>query len=293
MLSILYALGSNITFATASLYFTDFSKKLGALWMNYFKACVAFICFIFVLFVFQIDLNISSQSFLYLVISGIAGLMIGDIFLLRAFTHLGSGRVLMIFGFQPLLLGVASYYLFDETFSLYRLIAVLFLMSCLFCFSIESFKEKGHWDIRGICFALIGVGLDACGLLLTKRAFDLTPGISVFLANAIRSGVTVLGFFLVSFIPYFALNIVAPFKALQKKEKKLVLLASFLGTFMSLAFYMHAIQIGHLATISAIAGTSPLFATLFEIYKGRKKMTKYLALAILSFISGVVILISI
>lgn len=291
MLSILYALGSNITFATASLYFTDYSKKISPSWMNYFKACVAFVCFIAVIFIFQVPTGLSLASFSFLVVSGIAGLMIGDIFLLRAFTHLGSGRVLMIFGFQPLILGVASYYIFGELFSLYRLIAILFLMTCLFCFSMESFKEKGHWDIQGILFALIGVSLDAFGLLLTKEAFEKTPGLSVFVANAVRSGATVVGFFLASLIPYFQLKLLAPFKSLESKDRKLVVIASFLGTFMSLGFYLHAIQIGHLATISAIAGTSPLFATLFEIYKGRKKMTKYLALAITSFVCGVLILI--
>lgn len=291
MLSILYALGSNITFATASLYFTDYSKRLGPVWMNYFKACVAFLCFVLVLVGFQIDLKINSVSFLYLILSGWAGLMIGDIFLLRAFTHLGSGRVLMIFGFQPLLLGLASFYLFDEVFSLYRLVAVLFLMACLFCFSLESFREKGHWDAKGIFFALMGVSLDACGLLLTKQAFQETQGLSVFFANAIRSGATILGFFVVSWIPYFQLKLVSPFLQLQTKDKGLVVMASFLGTFMSLAFYLHAIQIGHLATISAIAGTSPLFATLLEIYKGEKRMTRYLAGALVSFVAGVSILI--
>lgn len=291
MLSILYALGSNISFATASVYFTDYSKKISPSWMNYFKACVAFLCFSTVLLVFQIDLHISRVSFVFLLISGWAGLMIGDIFLLRAFTHLGSGRVLMVFGFQPLLLGVASIYLFGEAFSFYRLIAILFLMACLFCFSLESFKEKGHWDAKGILFALLGVALDACGLLMTKKAFELSPGLSVFLANAIRSGATVLGFFLISWIPYFQLKLAAPFRTLQKKDRVWAIIASFLGTFMSLAFYLHAIQIGHLASISAIAGTSPLFATLFEIYKGRKKMTLYLALAMLSFVCGLVILV--
>lgn len=287
MISILFALGSNITFATASLYFTDFSKKISAGWMNYFKACVAFSCFLAVLLIFQISLQMNWVGFIYLVISGWAGLMIGDIFLLRSFTYLGSGRVLMIFGFQPLLLGVASFYLFGELFSLYRLIAILFLMSCLFCFSIESFKEKGHWDLKGIGFALLGVGLDAFGLILTKKSFELNPGMSVFLANAVRSGATVFGFFILGFVPIFKLQLIPRFLSLDKKDQLLVLMASFLGTFMSLALYMRAIQIGHLATISAIAGTCPLFATLFEIYRGRKKMTKYLALALISFICGV------
>jgi drug/metabolite transporter (DMT)-like permease len=291
MLSILLALSSNVAFATASLFFTDFAKKVSSSWMNYVKAGVAFGCFLAVLAVFQVPLGISNFSFIMLALSGVMGLMIGDIFLLQAFTHLGPGRVLMIFGFQPLLLGVASYYIFNDHFSAFRLIAILFLILCLFCFSMESFKQKGHWDLQGLLFALLGVGLDASGLLITKKVFMLNPDISVFLVNAVRSGAAFFGFFAISWIPHMKLNLVASYKTLNSKDKKLVLFAGFLGTFLSLSFYLKAVQIGNLATISAIAGTSPLFATLFEIYRGRKKLTRYLVLAVLSFLIGVGILI--
>lgn len=216
--------------------------------------------------------------------------MIGDIFLLSAFTHLGSGRVLMIFGFQPLILGIAGYYLFDQPFDWHRLIAVLFFILCLVCFSLESFKEQKNWQIRGITFALIGVFLDACGILLTKKSFEINPEMSALLANAIRSGATALGFFIVSFAVPKLVQLKAPFLTLDVKEKRLVVFASALGTFAALAFYLKAIQVGHLATISAIAGTSPLFATLFEISQGRKKMTLFLALALIFFGIGFSIL---
>ena len=204
MLAILFALGSNISFAAASILFTDFSRKVSPNWVNYLKVAVAFVCFCLVIAIFRIDINLASRSFWLLIISGFVGLMIGDIFLFRAFAHLGPGRVLMIFGFQPLLLSAASYYLFDERFAMFQLIAIIFLMLCIFCFSMESFLTKGHWDIAGICFALVGVLLDAAGLLMTKEAFRITPDLSPFVANAIRAGIALLGFFFVSFVPIFA-----------------------------------------------------------------------------------------
>jgi drug/metabolite transporter (DMT)-like permease len=290
MLSLFLALGSNISFAVASLFFTDYSRQISSTWMNYFKVCVAFLCFSIVCFIFQIPFNLSSSSFYLLVVSGAIGLLIGDIFLFRAFMHLGSGRVLMIFGFQPLLLGLSSYYFFQEDFSFHRLMAILFLVACLFCFSLESFKEKGHWDISGLIYALLGVFLDGIGVLLTKQAFRLSPDVSVLSANFIRAGAAFLGFFCLSLIPYFSLSLVKPYMALPKKDKYLVVMASGLGTFLSLVFYLKAIQIGHIATISAISGTSPLFATLFEILNGRKKVTPYLIGAFLSFFIGLSIL---
>lgn len=290
MSSLFYALGANIFFATASVYFTDFSQKISSLWMNYFKVCVAFFGFAIVFLLFQSSFDLSQTSFMLFAISGIMGLLIGDIFLFRSFMSLGSGRVLMIFGFQPLILGLSSYYLFNEMFSFYRLTAILFLVTCLFCFALESFKDKGHWDIKGLGFALAGVFLDAIGVLLTKQAFRLSPEVSVVTANLIRSGAAVLGFFILSQIPYFKLKLIQPFLGLTKKDKGLVIIASGLGTFLSLTFYLKAIQIGNIATVSAISGTSPLFATLFEVFKGRKKITKYLIVATLSFLTGLCIL---
>lgn len=291
MISIFFALGSNISFATASLYFTTFSNLNGPVWMNYFKALIAFICFSIVILIFNINLQLSLDSMNLLIISGLAGLMIGDIFLLKAFTYLGSGRVLMIFGFQPILLGVFSYFLFSEKFTLSRFIALFFLLCCLFLFSLESFKEKGDWQIKGILFALIGVTLDACGLLLTKKAFELSPHTSIFVANAIRSGSTALGFFILSFIPFLNINLYNPFNKMDKNHKLTVILASVFGTFLSLTCYLKAIQIGHLTTVSAIAGTSPLFATIIEVAKGQKKFTLYLLMSSICFIAGLTLLI--
>ncbi|MBC7420396.1 MAG: DMT family transporter [Bdellovibrio sp.] len=292
MLAILFALGSNFAFAIASVFFTEFSRKISPNWVNYLKATVAFICFVLVILLFSIDLSIAQRSLVLLIVSGITGLMIGDIFLFRAFAHLGAGRVLMIFGFQPLLIGIASYYLFDTVFSPYQLIALFFLIGCIFCFSLESFREKGHWDSVGIAFAITGVVLDAAGLLMTKQAFELTPNLSPFVANAIRSGATVVGFFLVSLVPMFHLKLLPPFKTLTLRQRWLAIFSGFLGTFVALGFYLKAIQLGNLPVITAIAGTSPLFATLFEIYRGRKKMTAYLAAAILFFLVGFAILIT-
>ena len=292
MIAVLFALGSNFAFAIASVFFTEFSRKISPNWVNYLKATVAFICFLLVILLFRIDLSIANRSLILLIASGFTGLMIGDIFLFRAFAHLGPGRVLMIFGFQPLLIGVASFYLFDRVFPTHQLIALFFLMGCIFCFSLESFREKGHWDSLGIAFAMTGVVLDAAGLLMTKQAFELTPGLSPFVANVVRSGTTVLGFFLVSLVPMFHLKLLSPFKTLTLRQKGLAIFSGFLGTFVALGFYLKAIQIGNLPIITAIAGTSPLFATLFEIYRGRKTMTIYLAVAILFFLVGFAILIT-
>ncbi len=290
MSPVLYALFANISFATASVYFATYSKKISASWVNYFKASIAFICFTSVTLVFGLQTDLPFRSVAFLSLSGTLGLFIGDIFLLKAFTHLGSGRVLMLFGFQPLILGVASIYLFNQRFSLLNVVAVIFLMGCLFTFSLESFKQKGHWDLKGLGYAIIGVGLDAAGVLLTKSAFEDNPTLSPFYANVFRSGAAVLGFFILSRLNFFQLSLFRPLDLMKKLEVLKIVMVCFLGTFVSLGFYMMAMKHGHLATVSAIAGTSPLFATLFETITGQKKLTAYLFIGTFFFLCGVFII---
>jgi uncharacterized membrane protein len=288
---ILLALCSNISFATASLLYTEYARRISSSWMNYYKAVIAFLGFATVTLVLNLATPLPWQSMVLLSASGILGLLIGDIFMLKAFTHLGSGRVLMLFGFQPLLLGAASFYLFDQDFPWVRLVAVLLLIGCVLSFSLESFRQKGHWDLPGLGYAVLAVTLDGVGLLLTKASFEANQDLSPFYANVFRSGVTVLGFLMISLIPWFRLSLLAPLKTLTFKERWTVSGAAFLGTFMSLGFYLMAMKHGHLATISAVAGTSPLFASLFEIVTGRKKMTPYLGAGITFFIAGMLTLI--
>ena len=107
-LALLFALGSNIAFAAAGFYYTVYTRRTSAFTFNALKAFVAFCCFCLVLILtpvsFDSDLPLKAISFLSL--SGLLGLCVGDIFLLKAMTSLGSGRVLLLFGFQPLLIGI-------------------------------------------------------------------------------------------------------------------------------------------------------------------------------------------
>lgn len=288
---LILALCANVSFATATFYFAEYSRRISAMWVNFIKALIAVFAFAIACTILGAWTPISPNVVGLLILSGTCGLFIGDIFLLKAFSILGSGRVLMIFGFQPLLLGFAAHILFNQELVWYKFIAVLFLIACLFTFSLESFKSKGHWEVRGILYALIGVGMDAIGLLLTRQSFELSPGTSPFQVNFIRSLTTVVGFCILAAIPAFKFNLWSPWRAQSAVDKKTIFWSCFAGAFVSLSFYLYAIKFGQLATVTAVTGTSPLFATLFETVRGKKKMTWYLGFGTLFFVAGFLILV--
>lgn len=284
----LFALGANLCFSSASLVYAAYSRKISVLWMNCFKAAVAFLALIISITLFS-NWHIPSLSgSLPFLVSGILGLNIGDMCLLRAFTILGPGRTLVLFGFHPLLLGLASYFLFEQQVDSMKFVAVVFLIACLGTFSYEGFKTRGHWEVKGLLLALAGVLLDISGIILSRYGFERDQSITPIQGHFYRTGGALLGFAIIGlFLPFSLFN---NFVRVGAKDKIVLIIACMAGTFLSLLFYLKAIQIGHLATVSAISITGPLFASALECVVEKRKPSRYLLVALLFFVLGYAVL---
>ena len=280
-----FALASTCIFASCSVVFGHFSNKISVLWMNSFKASIALIAFSFATYISGGFTRLpDAASLLAFMLSGLVGLNIGDIFLLRAFRSIGSARTLLIFSFQPIFLGVASYFLFNQFVTPTKMLAIFFMMACVFTVSYEKFKLAGRWEILGPLYALLGVLLDSVGILLTRYGFNSDAKVSVLEGNFYRSLGAIIGFFIFSrFVP---LNLMKSLKELAHKPKAIVITASFMGTFVSLWLYLTAISRGNLATIAAIVGTGPIFASVIESVISKKWPSKYLFIAFTLFAAG-------
>jgi drug/metabolite transporter (DMT)-like permease len=285
MTPVYFALASNLAFSVAILIFTSFSLRTSVLWTNCFKALVAFIAFFLSVSLFAGWSDIAWSPLLAFLTSGLIGLALGDMFLLKGFTLIGPSRSMVLFGFQPLFLAVAARVLFGQSLDLSRLFAVLFLIACLVSFSYERYVQHKNWGLKGIGCALAAVLLDTVGILMTRFAFDTDPNLHVFEGNAYRCAGALIGFaFLHQW--YQKIEFTKHLKRLNAKTLGLILLGSFLGTYLSLALYLQAIKTGHLASISAIAITGPFFAAILEHVYLKKWPSKSFALAFVFFILG-------
>ncbi len=234
-----------------------------------------------------------------LLASGALGLGLGDLFLLEAFTRIGVSRTLILYGFQPLLLGLAGHFVFQQDFEFQRLIAIFFLIGCLLVFSLERYRETKQWELRGLLFALIGVAMDTGGVVITRLAFDQSPTTHPLEGHAIRcTGALLFYLFLYGLLRLRHPNPSAPviglllhFRRLDPRSRALILFGCFAGTYLSLCLYLTAIQIGHLASLSAISITGPMFAALIESVLAKKRPTPWLIGAFVLFIAGFAILI--
>jgi drug/metabolite transporter (DMT)-like permease len=286
----IYALMATICFSTSSIVFTEFAHRTNAIWVNFLKVFVAFVCAgIAMQFFFGWQWMTTHATILFL-ISGFIGLNVGDFFMIKAFQSIGPGRTLLLYGFQPVMVGIASYYLFGQTISPYKLIAILFLVGCLVTFSYERFKEKGNWEFKGFLLALTFITLDSISLIMTRIAFDENPGLNAMQAHFFRCFGAVVGFWVLGF--FKPLGMFSRLKKMSVRARTAIISASFIGTFLSLAFYFKAVKTGHLASVTSIAITAPFLATLVESVYHKKLPSKYLIFALVQFVIGFYILLT-
>jgi drug/metabolite transporter (DMT)-like permease len=288
-LAYIYALTALLLWSLASQVYTQYSRKISAVWVTGFKTYIGFFAFLLVVFYTTGFADIPAKSLGYFLISGFIGLGMADIFLIKSFSLMGPGRTMMIFAFQPLLVGVFSYFLFDQHLDAKKFISIIFFIICIFIFALEGYKKSGKWHLAPFLFALAGMALDGSGIIITRLGFESST-IDSTQANLYRFTGGMIAFLLLA--RFIKFNLVGNFKTLSKKGKVLMLVSGFFGTFISLWFYLKAIQIGHLASLTGIAITGVVFAALFECIFFKKLPSKYLIVAFGFFLIGIKILFS-
>lgn len=285
----IYALAANLSFAIGVQFFSHYAKLTSSRWVNCYKGLVAALLFAATVMLqggFHAVAPLNAALFF---LSGMMGLGLADLFLIKAFSLMGPGRTMMLFGFQPVIIGVASYFFFGQAIDPDKIYAILFFVVCLYIFSLESFRKQGHWNIKASLFALGGVALDGLGVLLTRYAFDNSPGIGTTEGNLYRALGALLLFGAISRLKPFGFR--AGVRQLGPKGLLWITVGAVAGTYLSLMFYLSAIRYsGALAAVSGIAITGTLFASLFECVAARKAPSGYLLTALVFFGAGMAFL---
>jgi drug/metabolite transporter (DMT)-like permease len=278
------AIGANLAYSTASMIFAIYAKRFSSMWINQVKAFIAFLAFLVAMVVTKQMVFVSTSTWTLLALSGLSGLCIGDLFLFRAFTTLGPARSLVIYSFQPLLLGIYGYFFLGQFFTVNQTLAVICMMICIFIFMLERNKTTGAWDLRSFVWAFVGIGLDALGVMLTRQAYESNPSLETFQVNVIRCMGGLIGFLLIK--PNSYMTAARDLWSLRKREITVVIGASIGGCFLSLTLYLAALKYAHVGTLTAIAITGPVWVSLLECLYYRRWPNPYLLGAFAFFLTG-------
>lgn len=278
------AIGANLTYSTASMVFSVYAKRFSSMWINQVKVFTAFLAFLVAMMFSDQLVSVSPTVISLLILSGFAGLCVGDIFLFKAFITLGPARSLVLYSFQPLMLGIYGYFFLGQFFSVNQTLAVICMIVCIFIFMLERNKTTGSWDPKSFIWAFLGITLDAIGVMMTREAYELNAGLETFQVNVIRCIGALVGFFLIS--PKSYVTVAVDVWNLRKREISLLLGSAICGCFVSLTLYLAALKYAHVGTLTAIAITGPVWVSMLECLYHKRLPNFYLVGAFFFFLAG-------
>ncbi len=278
------AIGANLTFSTASMFFSIYSTRFNPVWMGTVKVTFAMLAFIIAMLLSGQMNSVPLSALALLFFSGLGGLCGGDIFLFKAFTTLGAGRTLVMFSFEPLMLGLYGYFFLNQVFSVNQILAVMCMVVCIYIFMLERSKQTGSWDFKSFVWAFTGITLDAVGVMMTRSAFEISPGLETFQVNVIRCAGALVGFLIIS--PKIFVQFPKDIWNFNLRDKVTIVGASVGGCFISLALYLAALKYAHVGTLTAISITGPVWVALLESIYFKRWPNRYLVGAFIFFLMG-------
>jgi drug/metabolite transporter (DMT)-like permease len=250
-----------VFWAVTALAFESASRKVGSLPVNIIRLVIGFLFLAFLNLAIRglaIPTDASSHNWIWLSVSGFIGFVIGDFFLLKSFTIIGSWFAMLIMTLAPPMAAVLGWIILDEHLSTLAIAGIIITMSgiiiAMFRRDDKSRKFTTSKPLTGLIYAFAGALGQALGIVFSKYGMgDYSP----FAATQIRVITGIAGLIIiVSVLRKWS----SVFSALtNQKAMAGITLGSFFGPFLGVSFSLLAIRYTSTGIASTIMATVPIF----------------------------------
>lgn len=208
--------------------------------------------------VFRLPFANNIQQVLFLSLSGLIGLVLGDTFLFKSFDEIGPRITMIVMASNPIFGAVIAYFVFCEIISPLGIIGMLITISGIILVVSESNRKKNRLKIsaKGFVYALLATIGQAVGLIFTKMAFfagELHPISATFL-RVITAFVTLIIIGLV----LRRLKLEKIKDSFDPKTTAMLILGSLIGPYLGITLSYIAISYAPIGIASTIMSLQPI-----------------------------------
>lgn len=291
MIGELSALSSSLVWAAASLMFAALGASTHPVALNLFKCVIAVLLMIATQLVLSQTLpDFSSTQVLWLTLSGLLGLSLGDTAFFAALNRLGPRRTLLMSALTPAVTALIAIPVLSEAVG-----PALILGMALTMFGVvwvirertgsRTPSTETAATVRvGIAFALVNVACQAGGNILTKLG---AGGASALEISIVRLLAGILGLLVVlAFRPQF----VAGIRKWSSKDRWMLVAATFFGTYLGIWLMNAGLKYTHTAIATTLNSTSPIFILPLAYFILKEKISGRAVLGALVATIGVALL---
>jgi drug/metabolite transporter (DMT)-like permease len=289
----LAALATSFHFALTALIFTATGRMVGSQVTNSMRLTFALIYLIIlniILFREPLPFSAESSRWLWLSISGVIGLSLGDAFFFRALVSIGPRLGSLLLSLAPIFGSVMAWIFFGEILTILQITGIILALAGI-AWVVLSHEEPpntphGHTR-RGVIFGVLAGLCQAVGLVLSKQGMfgDFPP----FQANAIRMLAAVI---IIWAWTAFDGKMSATFTALREKPQviRLLALGAFVGPLLGVTSSLLAVQHAEIGIASTLMALPPVIILPISYFAFKEKIGWQAILGTILAIIGVAIL---
>lgn len=280
------ALGSALCWAIAAILFRRVGEVVPAAGLNFSKGVIAFICLGALLFITEV-LSVGAESLVFLTISGIIGICLGDSLYFIVLVRLGPRLTLLLGSLIPVAAGLMAVIFLHERISLLSIIGLAMTVGGIAFVLWEKApvingpQHNRQWK-TGVLLGLAFVFFEAAGIIFTKLGVQDLPSVQ---ATFIRQTTAIIGLTFWGLAAGTFIGWVEPLKNRHIRNKVVVaaVIGAVIGTWLSVL----ALKNTHASVAAALNSTSPLFVLPLAAYFMREKISRRAVFGTVVSIAGI------
>jgi drug/metabolite transporter (DMT)-like permease len=254
-------LSASFLFAITAIIYTNVGRLVGSQITNRMRISFALLYLLIlnlILFREPLPFSADSSRWAWLMISGIIGLALGDMFLFQSFISVGARLGSLLLSLAPIFGSVIAWVFFGETLTFMQIVGITLALAGI-GWVVMSHEEpentpRGHTQ-RGVIFGILaGLG-QAAGFVLSKQG--MTENFPPFQANAVRMLAAAIFVWLWTVLQGQA---GATFSTIRKHPRALWLIAigAFIGPVLGVTLSLLAVQRVEVGIASTLTALSPV-----------------------------------
>ena len=257
-----YAIITAVCWSSAVILFDVSTKKFEAIQLNALKNFIGVVGFIATIIIFSLPApNFSGSELLTLFISGILGILIADALFLESLRRLGSGLSAVVSTIYSPAIFIIAFVLYNETISLESYFGGFLVVSGIAISVYKVPKNITRENLYvGIVFGIFANILTAYSVLIVK---PVMVDNSIVYVALYRFSVGLLTAVFICIVSRGLSSFIMKFK--EGLSNKNVLFGSFLGTYLSVIFWLA----GYKYTLAGKAAIYNQLSTVFIILLAR------------------------
>ncbi|MCC7018141.1 MAG: DMT family transporter [Ardenticatenales bacterium] len=272
-LGLVAALGTAIGWTGTALFFSASGRRVGSEAVNLTRLLIAIALLgaaHWLLVGAPVPIDADAERWRWLAVSGLTGLVVGDIALFEAYVLLGPRLPSLLMALAPILGTLFSWGLLGERLALLQVAAIVLTVGGVAIVVAERTPggrgaDDARLFTRGVVLGLVGALGQAAGLVASKRA--MAGDYSALSATLGRILIAAIVLWLLALIRGRIPHVVRAWR--DRRALALIAAGAVCGPFIGIWLSLYAVREAPVGLASAVMAISPILVLAVEAARGR------------------------